>query len=258
MELRIHSDTHLEAFIGKPAELLVEKFFPTAEGEFEQTLVLAGDICSVPEKTNEVLQILSRRFANILYVPGNHEYYRSDLDTVNGKLKRIQQNIPNLYISCANKIETVVIDNVRFIFGTLWTDPFAEGFKIENVKYYLNDFRVIRDFTVEVMAEIHFSQKNELQHILSVPFSGETVVVTHHMPSFSLCHPRFGNECNHGFASNCEELLNSGKINTWIFGHTHDRISQQIGSTKLECNPTGYRGEWGNNFSGGQVVVVKI
>lgn len=253
MDLRLHSDTHLEGFIGCDAKELADKFFPIGANEFEQVLILAGDICSVPEKTNLVFQYLSRRFKHIIYVPGNHEYYKSSISEQNEKFKSLVSNFDNIIMPTDNQVGVSVIDGVRFIYSTLWTDPFAEGFNPEEIEFYLADFRAIRDFSLDDMAEIHFNNKRDLFAESAKPFDGKTVIVTHHMPSFSLCHPRFGNTLNHGFASNCEHILHSGNVDLWCFGHTHDFISTSIGKTQVRCNPTGYRGEWNRGFCGGSI-----
>jgi predicted phosphodiesterase len=259
MELRLHSDLHLEAFMGTSLEKLEEKFIPRGENEHEQILVLAGDICSVPEKTKLFINQIRHRFKHVIYVPGNHEFYRSTTTNVFDELTKMQEFYGDLVsIAHDERMFCKVIDGVRFIYGTLWTDPFADGYRPLDVKYYMNDFRVIYDMTLERMAELHFAQKNALSNFLYEPFDGKTVVITHHLPSFSLCHPRFGGTSDHGFASNCDAVLNSGDVDVWMFGHTHDRISKTIGKTRVECNPTGYRGEWDNTFSGGGVVVVNI
>lgn len=258
MELRVHSDTHLEAFIGTHETKLVEHFFPKGENEWEQVLVLCGDICSVPEKTNLLLNELSRRFRHIIYVPGNHEYYHSTLDATNDKLRRIQEKHTNVSIATNNSFSTLQIDDVRFVYGTLWTDPTDVRFVRMPLTKYLNDFRAIGDFSLLRMSELHKAQKEQLRLLLSEPFSGKTVVLTHHLPSFSLCSPRFGGQYDHGFASDCDDLLSSGLIELWCHGHTHDFIEVTIGSTKVVCNPTGYRGEWGGGFAGGGIYTVEV
>lgn len=258
MELRIHSDTHMEGFIGKSAEELSSSFFPLGENEYNQVLILAGDICSVPSKTVLVLYELSKRFKHIIYVPGNHEYYGSSIDEANTRIQNFTSTIPNLSVSAKNDVEQIVIDGVRFIFCTLWTDPFAKGFRAEEIEFYLADFRAISGFSIQEMAKLHQTQKNKLTEMVHEKFEGKTVVISHHMPSFTLCHPRFGFTLNHGFASDCEELLWEGCVDLWCFGHTHDYISQLVGTTPVICNPTGYRGEWNRGFAGGKVVVKEI
>ena len=74
--LRIHSDLHLEGFLGKSIEELSEKFVPITQDDHEHSLVLAGDICSVPEKLVQFIKEMSRRFKRVFFVPGNHEFYR--------------------------------------------------------------------------------------------------------------------------------------------------------------------------------------
>ena len=63
------SDLHLDFYDSK-AERLLEKIEPTSE-----TLVVAGDMCEARNADPKWFRILYRKYNDVLYVPGNHEYY---------------------------------------------------------------------------------------------------------------------------------------------------------------------------------------
>lgn len=259
MKFRLHSDTHLEGMLGKSSKELCDLFFPEAADDLNTVLLLAGDICSRFYKVREVLEELSTRFYKIVYVPGNHEFYGSSLPEWMELAKR--QVFPeNVYVVRNSEVQSFTVDEIRIIAATLWTDPTNDPIKQLMLQRYMADFRAIQGFTIWEMAELHHKQKLELQSKLSEPFDGKTVVLTHHLPSFSLCHPRFGGDLDHGFASACDDLIESNNVSLWAFGHTHDHINRLYPSTQcvMWCNPTGYRSEWGNSFSGGHAEIIEI
>ena len=144
-----------------------------------------------------------------------------------------------------NKVRCTEIDGVRFIYGTYWSDGGETGYDRLMVSRGLWDFKIIRNgahgFSVDDMTKLHAKMRASVEAFLSVESDLPTVVVTHHMPSYRLCHPRFGNEINGGFASNSDALLIGDKApNVWIHGHTHDTIDMKLHDTRIVCNPRGY------------------
>ena len=254
--IRIASDLHLEAFSGKPAGELINAFLPANDKDEDSILCLAGDISSHPPQLEQFFTELCHRFAHVVYIPGNHEYYRKNYQEYNAWLANLANrlHIYNLDVASSD-VNEIRLENVRVIFGTLWADGGATLSEEENVAFYLNDFRLIkyekRMFTVSDMKLIHVCHRQRIEHFLKQPFdSGKTVVVTHHLPSYSLCHPRFGTDCNGGFASHCDRLIHEDFApDIWVYGHTHDTQDNVIGKTRVICNPAGYRGEWGSSFN---------
>ena len=108
MRIQILSDLHVECD-GNTTP-------PLAAGA--ELVILAGDLA--PVHTRRVGDI-AKRWAGadrILYVPGNHEYYGSDIEAGRRELARqcVEHGVTLLDRSA------VTIDNVRFIGATLWTD----------------------------------------------------------------------------------------------------------------------------------------
>ena len=69
----------------------------------------------------------------------------------------------------------------------------------------------------------------------------KTVVITHHAPSPRSIHPRFaGDECNPGFASNLEAMIQRFQPALWVHGHVHNAVDEQLGRTRILANPRGY------------------
>jgi hypothetical protein len=258
--LRIASDTHMEAFNGMNMDKLIQNFLPPDDRDAESILMLAGDISSVADQLLNFIHDVEKRFLKVFYIPGNHEYYHKDYGTWNKEMSsEFMSDTENTQYALGVMSYVEISDDLRVIFGTYWADG---GTPLEQLKVaqYLNDFRLImngydehysmKKFTVSDMIKIYKEQRKDLEKFLSTPFNGKTVVMTHHMPSYRLCHPRFGNECNGGFASNSDVILSSDNApDIWIHGHTHDTIDKKLWDVNIVCNPAGYRGEWSSEYN---------
>lgn len=77
------------------------------------------------------------------------------------------------------------------------------------------------------------------------PDGKSIVVVGHHTPSHTSCHPRYKDDqvMNGGYHSDLSEfILDRPKIKLWTHGHTHEAFDYMIGETRVVCNPRGYKG----------------
>ena len=264
--LRVCSDLHLEAFQGRNPDSLMVDFLPKDDRDADSILILAGDISSAPDQLAFFLRACLERYGDVIFVPGNHEYYKHNYDawnkTMSDRLTTLGQehakNGSSLYFSTSG-VESVVLGATRFIFGALWADGGPTLADKATVGHFLNDFRLItrddpmggypRRFTVNDMISEHKKQKAEIERLLRTPFDGKTVVVTHHLPSRRLVSKRFwpsdgSDGANGGFASDCDNIICTLEPDLWVHGHTHDTIDTELWKTRIVCNPAGYRGEW--------------
>lgn len=251
MKLYILSDIHLEFSNFEP-------FVTDAD-----VVVLAGDI---GKQSNGIIWA-REKFPDkeIIYVPGNHEFYGSHRrDTLT--LMRTDAERCNLHLLDNDE---VVINGVRFLGSTLWTDflLFGEHKKSEAMmdgQNCLNDFRVIREetrtysFTPLISIKLHKQSLAWLTEKLDTPFEGKTVVVTHHLPSALSVVERFKDSLLSAcFASELDYLF--GKMDMWIHGHTHDNLDYVANGTRVICNPRGYvtyRGTENSHFNPNLVLEV--
>jgi hypothetical protein len=207
--------------------------------------VLAGDICSKPTQLLEFLQEVEKYFLHVIYLPGNHEFYGHIMKKWARNLEASLKAHPKISFSTMH-VECKEFENVRYIYGTLWADGGKTLKERAMVGRGLRDFFVVKTdlekrFTVSDMMTLHGQHKKQIEDFLKQPFDGVTIVATHHMPSYRLCHPRFGGDLNGGFASNCESILASDEAPAvWIHGHTHDSIDGRYWNTRIVCNPSGY------------------
>jgi len=254
MLIRYCSDMHLEGFSSHPLNVLEEHFLPPDGKDDNAVLVLAGDICSHKETLIGFLNYIAPRFKDVIFISGNHEYYGYDYHEWNDEVSARLSTINNLHTSLGD-VNSWVIDGVRFVAGTMW----ADGGPVQNeqfVSQYLHDFKVIKyeghKFTVDDMKLLNLHQVEKAKQLINMPFDGITVGISHHVPSYSFCHPRFGWIVDGGFAFNGDSIFMADNAPAvWIFGHTHDTIDKLVGNTHFVCNPAGYRQEWNtamNNY----------
>ncbi len=207
-------------------------------------LLLTGDIVpfAVMDKHADFFDFLSDNFKTTYWIPGNHEYYYFDLAKKCGVLN---ENIRN-NVHLVNNL-SIIQDDVRFIFSTLWTkiSP-ANHWKIERS---LSDFHVIKynnkRFTIEEFNQLHQESIAFIEHELQLNHDGKTVVATHHVPTFVNYPEQYkGDALNEAFAVELFDMIYNSKINYWVFGHHHhNREPFKLGNTNMLTNQLGYVAE---------------
>jgi len=232
--LNILSDLHLS---------LGELKLPDTDADL---VVLAGDVGRPKAATTWALGFAKP----VLYVPGNHEFYGG---SIAGTLTELKQLCAGTNVRVLDSDEAVV-DGVRFLGTTLWTDfmLFGEGAKraaaMAEAERSMRDFSRIRvgelseePFTPADSAALFTIQAAWLESRLAEPFPGPTVVITHHAPSRRSIHPRFADSLlNACFVSDAEHLVDGRRSSLWIHGHTHDSFDYVLNGTRVVCNPRGY------------------
>jgi predicted phosphodiesterase len=230
MKLQILSDLHLEMHADGGSGLIRE-----LDPAGIDVLVLAGDITMARHYADleSVFKPLATKYRHILYVPGNHEYYKSSPTEVARNLARLTTALPEVVIP---ENETVVIDGQRFIAGTMWfrPEPTAEPYK-----RFMNDFSLIQGFEPWV-----YEQNAAFAKVLATHLEADDVVVTHHLPAFDSVPARFARSAiNAFFVSDMAPHVRERQPKLWIHGHSHDRCDYLIGKTRVVANPLGYPNE---------------
>jgi hypothetical protein len=86
----------------------------------------------------------------------------------------------------------------------------------------------------------------------------KTIVVTHHLPTFFNYPEKYRySELNTAFATELFDLIEPSIVDYWIFGHSHEIVSDfKIGKTTLTTNQLGYV-EYGEyvNFHSNRMIV---
>lgn len=235
MKIQYCSDLHLE--FPKNKKYLLENPIKQ-EGDI---LVLAGDIVpfKVMGKHNDFWNYISSNFSHTYWIPGNHEYYYSEIGERSGKfIEKIRDNV--LLVNN----NSFVHDSVRLIFTTLWTA--LSGVNQFAIQQQLSDFRVIRNkgrvFAPDDYNQIHNSCLHYLKQELFENNCEQTIVVTHHVPTMLNYPEKYrGSILNAAFAVELYDLIMDSKIDFWIFGHHHKNCCDfTIGRTRLLTSQLGY------------------
>ncbi len=248
MKLQVMSDLHLE-FHPRP-----KKGDGTYAWEIPRTdadvIVLAGDIGSWKPAARWVVRESSRLGKPIVYVTGNHEWYRDSLNHLSRMLEITSSADSRVYVLERGE---AVIDGVRFLGATLWTDYALFGDAnipkaIATAEAQMNDFRLIAfqtqpyiRFTPWLARRLHLETRGWLEERLAAPFAGPTVVVTHHASS-NLGQPEHYRDgaLAPAFASDLSALMNPCRVGLWVHGHTHYCSRYQANGVPIVTNQAGY------------------
>lgn len=231
MKILILSDLHLELSSFTPTKVDVD------------VVVLPGDI----HKGNLGIYWARETWPDkpIVYVAGNHEFYRQDRIKA---LENLRSAADEMNVHFLDN-DDVIINGVRFLGCTLWTDFDLFGVEwhkecMSLAKDRLSDFSVIEEngfkFTPEDSLRLNNQSRDWLSRkLIGESFDGNTVVVTHHCPSWQSVAPKYQHDILSAcFASRLEDLI--GHSSLWIHGHTHESFDYELKGTRVICNPRGY------------------
>jgi hypothetical protein len=94
------------------------------------------------------------------------------------------------------------------------------------------------------IAAAHQEQVTWLDEMLSTPFNGKTVVVTHHAPSFKSIEARGkAGARRYEQASDLEALIAGCRPDVWVHGLVPKPVRYKIGDTLVVSNPCGDPGD---------------
>lgn len=268
MKIQLISDLHIGVY----------PYVPVAASA--DVIVVAGDVdAGFDTGTYRLFSEMLRSSpqAHIIYVAGNHEFYGKDINAFRAELRKFcgpasaggefEDGLDQRLHFLDN--DEVVIDGVRFLGSTLFTnfELFGESQKqacMEEAARRLNDFYHIRIngrlLTPQDSIDLHNAAVQWLEMKLKhEPFEGETVVITHHAPSFASVVPHYQHDpLSACYASRLDHLMGYSKL--WLHGHTHSSLDYTIEGTRVVCNPRGYaRNELSNenrSFKPAMVITV--
>lgn len=209
--------------------------------------IFAGDV-DVPlrnsvRKLARTMAYGALRGSQVVLVPGNHEYYRGEMESELAESRLEARDLGIHLLDC----DELVIGDLRILGATLWTDYELYGDPKEAMKAArrsMNDHRLIvrsgSIFSPDDALAIHRRHLAWLEERLGRTHP-RTVVVTHHGPTFSSVHPKYaGDALNPAFSSDLEALIRRHSPALWIHGHTHSSMDYTVGATRVLCNPKGY------------------
>ena len=180
MKIAICSDIHLEF-----GAISLENT------ENAEVLILSGDICVAKEildrdpyetrfddKSSRIhlfFQECCARFKHVVYISGNHEHYHGDFAETFKIFRERLGYLANLHI--LDK-ESVLINDIMFIGGTLWTDMNKEdSITLSHMKGMMNDFRTVKNSNRMVSRKVMKYKKDENGQYVSEIKDGVNVMI---------------------------------------------------------------------------------
>ena len=261
MRIQLFSDLHLERYPD----------FQPAIAPDTDIVILAGDIGSYQDGSRLKSEDFGLgRFsplrpgagkAQVLFVPGNHEFDGLDFDETQARLRTLCAQLGIVWLDR----EIVTIGHVRFIGTTLWADfdALAAGHDltrqlqlrnkaIRAANYYLSKNTTLRagePVLAEGWRELGLDCQAWLAQALATPFDGVTVAVTHFAPSLLSADPRYGvTPGTAGFCNALDHLF--PQVDVWMHGHLHccndytvrghHDTTGQGWACRVVANPLGY------------------
>lgn len=248
MRIHILADLHLEF---GPARI------PRTDAD---VVVLAGDI----DLGRNGTMWARSRFPNtpVIYVLGNHEFYRHSLPGLTETLVR-ETSGSHVHLLENSSVE---IGGYTFLGCTLWSDfcltknPEAAMRTAEGI---MSDYSIVefgpehRELRARDTVRLHLESVAWLRGELAKCDRARTVVVTHHALSSRSEAPFHANSpLTPAFSSNLDELVEQSGVPLWIHGHTHYNVDYTIGSTRVLTNQRGYPDEVSKGFDPSRVVEI--
>jgi len=270
----VHSDLHSES-----GPFTLER---TATGP--AVAVYPGDVC---EGAGGARLLRSLSELPSVYVAGNHEFWGGDYYERLSELKK-QAKLHGVHFL---ENQSVVVQGVRFLGATLWTDYGRGNPSLMNYGlWYMGDHKYITaarwwtpqnkarfvkqfgehalrqfegKFNPMLALELHRKTRAWLKRELAKPFSGPTVVVTHHAPAFEALRKagiselalnpaswdRFRREDDLNLTkvgSYASEILpdlhyelRQAGVSLWAFGHLHHAMHFGVNGIPVASNPRG-------------------
>jgi predicted phosphodiesterase len=198
----------------------------------------------------------------VIFVPGNHEYDGLEFDEAYQRLRQACERWGLIWL----EQESVVLQGVRFVGCTLWSDfdalssaagtpanaaaapgALAEQLKARDKAFRAANFYLRKNHSLQAGAPMLAEQVREqalksqrwLRQALATGFDGPTVAVTHFAPSLLSADPRYGlTPGTAGFCNALDDLLPAAQL--WLHGHLHCPQDYVSRGCRVVANPLGY------------------
>jgi predicted phosphodiesterase len=236
---QILSDLHLEFYKKLPTNICNDHF-PKAP-----TLFLVGDIgYPFDDIWLQFIKWCESKYEKIFYVQGNHEAYTNDIDKITDYIRTILNEKPKFTFLERGKIG--YLDAYKVIGCTLWSEQTINIYSKMNDSQYI--YKNNQKLSLTDLLDMHKQDKSWLDKEVDK----NTIVVTHHLPSYDLIHPKykipFYKDYHSDYASDCNSIILKSKL--WIYGHTH--IGSDVmfkNKVRCICNPYAYPDESHKHFT---------
>lgn len=214
-------------------------------------IILAGDIGVLAISYEYILSLLTKisvKGGTVVYVPGNHEFYKLSYEDGKSRLKNLRDEVPSNVVVCCEPYDNFAQLGYHIFYGTLW---FPNLLPAWNIKQGLADFSQIKGLEPAI-----YKENDAFVKAMEVYCNNKTIVVTHHSPSYRSTAPKYvGSPLNQFFCNDLDSLIEEYEPKLICHGHLHDPVDYKIGKTRIISNPAGYPTEIDINWKPKTIVI---
>lgn len=168
---------------------------------------------------------LADTFEHVVYVPGNHEYYHSDIETIDAYLA----SDPIEGITFANR-EVLTFGKRSYACCTFWSEIDRSTVPC------ITDFSLIEGLTPAKYRRLH----RDHVAFLRTEAPEDAVFMTHHAGCHLMNGEHYGSVNQSAFSTEYPDLM--ARCSRWFNGHTHQNLDVCRG--KFVSNCRGHPWEW--------------
>lgn len=239
---------------------------PVLNEDLDSTLVIAGDLwyerkflTRKYKDGTSWMKNMAKQFKYVVFVLGNHDYWKTNISTeIDGIKKELyKQELGNVFVL---ENSTIVLDNVKFLGGTLWTDyNDHDTMLMMDAPNLMNDYKKMRQglkYGKAMPTHLYKIHKETKSYIFNSAIKDnpeqKLVVVTHMAPSEKSLEKRYiekASPMSFLYVSNLEKEIAQSSIDFWFHGHLHEPVDYLLGTTRVVSSPRGYLGECSDDFN---------
>lgn len=224
-------------------------------GDSNGILLLAGDLHTSPLNDYDTfstwhvidtLHAICEKYGDVVYVPGNHEYYGQDIVTYDDQLRRKFKGIKNLHIPDSYGGGTLFnIRGINIFAATTWFDGYSlhQPMTVTHDRWLrFSDYNNIRHgrrrVTLDQIRDIH---NRTIKRCIDITPPG-SVIVAHHAPTNNSVPNEYKTHSSTPFfATERSDIIDVVKPRLYVHGHVHDFKNYVVAPTQVICNPRGYQ-----------------
>lgn len=224
LSIKLMSDLHLELCLSSEG-INGEKFEVLStlleNQENADVLVIAGDLCKAGLLRNFVNNLPFDQYETVVYVPGNHEYWRNTIASANRRMREFASHYPNMRLLID---ESCTIGNIAVYGMTYWYNGLSPVDM--TMMSSINDYHQIRRANYKRTTPDYFqdiSLKSERQFLDWAATWDNILLVTHHPTSRRFRLPHEKDYPGYGSIMNFPRDFDTSRIIAQCHGHTHIR-----------------------------------
>ncbi len=221
----------------------------------ETALIIAGDLWTSRKYLafcgeHFWLATVAKRFYCVIFVLGNHDLWDSNISNEYNNVRNdlAKSGLTNVYLIQDSQI---VIDNVKFLGGTLWTDMNKQDpltrlswqNAMANDRKYITIGNAYHKIKESDVLAAHFKTRSYIFDNATRDNSNQKIVViSHHAPTNLSIDDRYADDTLRAgyYHSDIGNEIAYSEIDLWFHGHTHNSVNYLVHQCRVVNNPRGY------------------